>query len=121
MSVEEFIEKLKKPGLVVWGLRKDEVTPSFLFAVENSLAYTNVYLNEKRSHVEKELSQMADRQEVVVIEIHPLPWRVSERPNKTAIIDDFGYDGNSLRDISMIAVQDPEDANLIDVLYENFK
>lgn len=121
LSVEEFIEKLKKPGLVVWGLRKDEATPSFLFEVENSLTYTNACLNDKRSCVEKELSQMADRQEVVVIEIHPLPWRVSERPNKTAIIDDFGYDGNSLHDISMIAVQDPEDANLIDVLYENFK
>ena len=61
---------------------------------------------------------MADRQEVVVIEIHPLPWRVSERPHKTAIIDDFGYEGNSLRDISMISVQDSEDSKLIDVLYE---
>lgn len=29
LSVEEFKEKLKKPGLVVWGLRKDEATPSF--------------------------------------------------------------------------------------------
>ena len=60
----------------------------------------------------------ANRQDVVVIEIYPLPRRVSERPHKTAIIDDFGYDANSLRDISMIAVQDSEDSKLIDVLYE---
>jgi len=118
LTVSEFQEKIRDKSFVVWGLRKGENVPGFLSEVDNSFVYSNANLHMQRSLVEKELSDMANNMGITIIEIYPLSQRVSDRPHKTAIIDDFGYDGDSLERISIIAVQDAEDPDLIDVIYE---